>query len=42
MSYLFQITSQLLVEVGIARETLGLKRQNYNGVHIQTGIAGLT
>ena len=40
--YLFQITSQLLVEVGIARETLGLKRQNYNGVHIQTGIGGLS
>lgn len=40
--YLFQITSQLLVEVGIARETLGLERQNYTGVHIRTGFAGLS
>ena len=40
--YLFQITDQLLVEVGIARETLGLERQNYTGVHIRTGFAGLS
>ena len=40
--YLFQITSQLLAEVGIARQTLGLERQNYTGVHIRTGFAGLS
>ena len=38
--YLFQMTSRLVVELGIARGVLGLDGRNYTGVHIRTGFAG--
>ena len=38
--YLFQFSEEILKEVAIAREVLGLKDTAYVGVHVRTGFAG--